>query len=704
MESSTQKSSRKKGATGIVLGSLAVLGIIGGIIAVTSSGGGGGGGGELLIPVGPITQEEKDACDLVLSWKPQPTSYTDDQGRIWTPCVEWWLGINIPNWPSGMWPGQVPFLHKPVDTAEWLASIAGYLVYKGPLAKAAQETFSDEAKTVDVTQRLSARRDLMREYMIERMAALGRINALSDCDVKDPPVDDPVKDQIKNPPANDPAKDPPSPDDLTFDLEGNWGHVPVDLRPWLAKLELASGIPGIARAAGVRWWESFRAKKPVVTTAEAKVIAAANPELARFLVNLADGPAAKKAIDDDITKQGWPKPTDYDGWIKGSFGLGDILGSTMVYSGIHTEGKKAGPSGLPFVFAKDAEKTWKSYEAQCAALGYIVYRVIYGDLKVLVPGIKAQPAQQDSEKTWINIFAAYAYPAAFKANSALAKEAAANYKKRAAEIGVDLSKVAYPWPPGMSYTEWDFGDFWARLQLYAPQKVTHLPSVYGAMGQVPVPKAEDAKAKQSAKKIALQGNVQASIASAIPDGASSPMVIFLHDRDGDETQLAKLVFPDQVDARLSYLRGPLAGGAGYRWFDNSAIPAEIEGASNVVLAAIQELVSLYPATTQVYVVGYGQGGAIAYRLAARGDVARVLAIAGSLPPSLRMAGNDATETSMVLAVNGQDDQVVLAQDAAATIESFIFRTSAKLDMVPGATHSLASLYSAIGGSLVEMLA
>ncbi|MBP9863688.1 MAG: hypothetical protein KBD62_37425, partial [Kofleriaceae bacterium] len=78
MESSTQKSSRKKGATGIVLGSLAVLGIIGGVIAVTSGGGGGGGGGggEILIPVGPITQEEKDACDLVLSWNPQPTSYT----------------------------------------------------------------------------------------------------------------------------------------------------------------------------------------------------------------------------------------------------------------------------------------------------------------------------------------------------------------------------------------------------------------------------------------------------------------------------------------------------------------------------------------------------------------------------------------------------------------------------------------------------
>lgn len=698
MVSSTLQKSRKKSAVGIAIGAAAIVALVAGIVLTSGS---ASAADKLppdnsLIPTGPITQAEIDACELVLAMDPEPTSYKDDQGRVWTPCVEWWLGIDIPNWPSGMWPGQVPYLHKPADTAEWLGCIAGYLVYKGPLAAAASETFTDEAATVDITKKLSARRTILRAYVSKRLAELGRQNLATKCqpNIKPLPLPKP------NPQL------PPNPDDLSFDLKGNWGGIPEDMRPWLAKLELASGIPGIARAAGVRWWESFRAGKPVVSTTEAKAIAAANPELARFVVNKNDGKDAKKAIDEDIAKQGWPMPADYDGWIEGSFGLGDILGSTFVYSGIHTEGKKAGPSGLPFVFVKSAKAAYESYEGQCAALAYIVYRVIYGDLKVVFPAIQAPPETQDPKKTWISIFAAYAYPESYKAKTQLALTAAANYEKRAAEIGVNLEKVAFPWPPGMSYKTWDFGDFWARLVLYSNRTVKHLPSVYDEdvdeqQGFVVQTKAQ--------KQFALQGNVQASIASNIPDGASAPLVVFLHDRDADESQLAGLVLADQVNARLVYLRAPNKGDVGYRWFNADLTNQEpnlanqLEAATNIVSTAGQQLVKLYPGTSQIYVVGFGQGAAIAYRLAARGEVAKVLSIAGMLPTSLRLADNATTKTGTVLGVHGQDDKIVSPADDAATIESFIFKSDAKLNVVPGATHTLQSMHDAIGLGLVEML-
>ena len=523
-----------------------------------------------------------------------------------------------------------------------------------------------------------------------------------------PPTPEPWVPPNEVKPKPDVPPEPPSPDDLTFDLEGNWGGIPMDLRVWLAKAELASGIPGLARAAGVRWWEGFRAKKEPVSTAEAAAIAAANPELARFFVNKNDGAAAKKAIDEDMAKQGWPKPVDYEGWIAGSFGLGDILGSTFVYTGIHTEGKKAGPSGLPFVYASSAKKQYESYEGQIAALAYIVYRILYGPYDVLRPGVQAKPEVQDSEQTWINIFAAYAYPDSYKAKTQLAANAAANYTKRAAEIGINLSKVAYPWPPGLSYKPWDFSDFWARLQAYAPQKVKHLPGVYEANVQMPQNPGIFA---QPANKVALQGNVQASIASVIPAGASAPLVIFLHDQDSDESQLAGLVPADMVNARLAFLRAPSKSTLGYRWFEGDlgqinapSLAAQIDAAANVVSAAGQQLVKLYPGTSEVYVVGFGQGGAIAYRLAARGEVAKVLSIAGGLPPALRLADGKTTKTN-VWAVHGSNDQVVPLPIDQQTIESFIFKTpsEAKLAIVNGGVHTLQSLQDQVGAALVEML-
>ena len=138
-----------------------------------------------MIPVGPITQAERDACEVVLALDPQPEQYADDQGRLWTPCVSWWVGEKIPDWPPGVWPGQVEYLRRPVDAADWLGCIAGYLVYKGPLKVAVEKNYPDEAATVEITKLLTARREVLRAHMIERLAALGRQNAVNDCGAVD---------------------------------------------------------------------------------------------------------------------------------------------------------------------------------------------------------------------------------------------------------------------------------------------------------------------------------------------------------------------------------------------------------------------------------------------------------------------------------------------------------------------------------------
>lgn len=151
------------------------------------SGSGGSGGSALdLIPTGPITDAERAAVEIVLATKPEPKSYKDEQNRLWTPCVSWWLGKNIPDWPPGVWPGQVPFLYQPPDVADWLGAIAGYQVYKGPLRDAASKTFPDEALTVAITERLAMRRVILRQHTAARLKELGRPNPTIKCDVVGP--------------------------------------------------------------------------------------------------------------------------------------------------------------------------------------------------------------------------------------------------------------------------------------------------------------------------------------------------------------------------------------------------------------------------------------------------------------------------------------------------------------------------------------
>jgi len=291
----------------------------------------------------------------------------------------------------------------------------------------------------------------------------------------EPPEPEPEPDEPKlKPPAEaEPEPEPDEPEDdpsaLKFDLETNWGGIPPALRVWLARFELAAQIPGLARFLGVKAWQAFRAMQPYVTTAQATAIAAANPELARNFFNAGDGLSAKKGIDQGID-QGWPVPVDRAGWSSGSFGLFDILGSSAVWAGVHTDAK----SWLPYVKVPSAKAAMRTYEVQGGAASYIVRRILFSDkYKVLDPGVQA--ANGNSLQTWGNIASAYAAPDAYASGTQSAVDRKTRFLARAVEIGIDLAAVAYPWPPGVTYKApaWTFKQVYDRLASYAKRPVVN---------------------------------------------------------------------------------------------------------------------------------------------------------------------------------------------------------------------------------------
>lgn len=520
---------------------------------------------------------------------------------------------------------------------------------------------------------------------------------------------------VVNPPQppGPPAPQPPAPKpgDLKFDLETNWGGIPMDLRIWLAKAELASGIPGLARALGIKAWQAYRAGQALVSPTEAAQIAAAHPELCRMCQNFSasEGNSSKAGID-NIVSDGYPKPVDYANWIRGSAGLLDVLGSTFVYAG-----SAQGKSYLPFVSAPNAIAAWQSYADQLSVGGYLIYRFLYGPYKVLVPGANAEPAQQDSTNTWGNIFAAYATPSGFQNNSPTSQQAKANYIARAGEIGIDLAKVAYPWPPGKSYATWQFKTYRDRLLSYSNATVTNVlnpqPILLPQLPQQQLPPLNKYQPKSVSFEI---GDIGVRMLTAAPDNATVPLVLVLHDAGANDEQFFSEIYSSPArmqSARWALLRGPVkVPNAQRAWWpvdpsDSSDAVADKIQATTAHLNndIFQQLYSMVPNTNAVYVVGFGQGGAIAYRLAAGGAVFKALAIAGALPAALWPTGQ-LPEMSLY-GVHGTMDAAVPFAQGADTFNSFTGHVVPPGVWLPveGGFHSLGSLRPAIDNAIAQML-
>lgn len=493
----------------------------------------------------------------------------------------------------------------------------------------------------------------------------------------DPPAPEP------DPPAPDPDPDPNPPAD-----DGqNWGKTPKGLRAEFERAEKAAGIPGLGRFMAVWAWGAFRAKKDVVNPAEVAAICAANPEWCRKCHNDSDSEraASRKALDrvtlpigqGGAYKKPWPKPADYTGWSDGSVGLFDVLLGAHAHDGIHNKGFAPliqHPGSVAF-----------RVDVQLYIAGYMVYRIVYReDLLVIT--------KNDPRMTWANVRACTASPTGFQdltagkqtAAAAIAAGARENCLKRAAELGIDLSKLPQPMPwswPGA-------GTYYQRLGVLAGADVGQLEG--GGGGE------EDASPAEEVGGFKVQR-------VTVGASASSPVVWCLHGRFGDLAQLQAYLprLGSVQDAEYIFLsRGP-------SWIPTP--DASPQSVTDQLVALAKELrvlraelspeagvVGVNGATRPWIILGYSQGGAVALTLAAGGGMATVIGAAAALPKKPTFAGGK----PRVVLLHGEDDKTVPPSASETTAVWFgDAGYSVAYDTRPEVGHSLATL----GEPLVEVV-
>lgn len=132
-------------------------------------------------PSTSLSEKEKKEVEKLLT-KPVPEEFVDYAGREWTPCSDWFLGKNIPDWPVGIWPGQIKYLYKPIDVADWLGCIAGYNAHIEDLEKAITVDFKNETKTVETTRLITLKRKQLQKYVACRLKELKKDNSKYSCE------------------------------------------------------------------------------------------------------------------------------------------------------------------------------------------------------------------------------------------------------------------------------------------------------------------------------------------------------------------------------------------------------------------------------------------------------------------------------------------------------------------------------------------
>lgn len=164
------------------------------------------------------------------------------------------------------------------------------------------------------------------------------------------------------------------------------------------------------------------------------------------------------------------------------------------------------------------------------------------------------------------------------------------------------------------------------------------------------------------------------ITGGVDPAQPMPLVILLHGIGGDEHQLVP--YTDlKVPARLVYVRGPVSFGSGphaarsflkARFSDPGFMAEAAAMAPQIVRAA--DTIASQRAVTRTLVLGYSQGGHLAWLLAATGRFDVVLPVSGALAPGYQPP--PPTGTTRIRAIHGEDDRTLPATAGAATFRAF----------------------------------
>lgn len=482
-----------------------------------------------------------------------------------------------------------------------------------------------------------------------------------------------------------PVSEPPTV--LEFDLSSNWGLIPMAERRTAALAELASGIPGLARALAVHWWSVWRGGEPVVGPDEAAVFIGKEPELCR-LCQWPDDAAKSTAQLSTRIKAKYPVPTDRQGWESGSFGLGRILGATAVYAG--AEDAKLGNGfdvkripllGLP------AKATMERPEVQAWLAGVLTWRFLnHATLK---------PRGADAANTWGNIFSIWTDRAAYEAGEGLS--AKQNYLQRAKEVGIDLDKLAQPNAKQSPL------HVWSRIKQFKDLEIVNI-GVAPAPAPKPEPKGEP-KDEDAPKPvqfvIKLPGGFGAQALQNTADAASAlPMIIMLHERGGDISQFGPLALELPANVRAFALRGPVALPKGFAYFNDGIENAKsIHQSSLAVDAAIRALLTKHR-TSRLVLLGHGQGGAVALHLAAMGLADATISVGAMLPADLFPKRPSQASVWML---HGMADTTVTAAKAQATSDAFAAVGFASSWSESDGGHALADFMSLLPAEVAAAL-
>jgi predicted esterase len=164
------------------------------------------------------------------------------------------------------------------------------------------------------------------------------------------------------------------------------------------------------------------------------------------------------------------------------------------------------------------------------------------------------------------------------------------------------------------------------------------------------------------------------ITGGIDPAQPMPLVLVLHGIGGSEEQLVPYTNL-KVPARLVYVRGPVPNGtglnAGHSYFKArftaAGFMAEVEAMAAQIIR-VADTIASQRAVTRTLVLGYSQGGHVAWLLAATGRFDIVLPVSGALAPGYQPP--PPTGATTIHALHGEDDRTLPATAGAATFRAF----------------------------------